>query len=49
MGACAVPARADRITAMRFDVSTHEHPGTPVRLVVRRAVDLRLVAGCLCR
>ncbi|MBM7495962.1 hypothetical protein JOD48_000621 [Oerskovia paurometabola] len=34
---------------MRFDDSAHEHPGTPVRLVVRRAVDLRLVAGCLCR
>jgi hypothetical protein len=49
MGACALPAQADRITAMRFDVRAHEHPGTPVRLVVRRAVDLRLVAGCLCR
>lgn len=49
MGACVLPARTDRITAMRFDVRAHEHPGTPVRLVVRRAVDLRLVAGSLCR
>ncbi|WP_371415803.1 putative leader peptide [Oerskovia sp. KBS0722] len=49
MGPCAVPAAAARIAAMHFDVSLHEHAGTPVRLVVRRAVDLRRVAGCLCR
>jgi hypothetical protein len=34
---------------MRFDEPAHSRPGTPVLLVVRRAVDLRRVAGCLCR
>jgi hypothetical protein len=34
---------------MRFDDPAHGRPGTPVRLVARRVVDLRLVAGCLCR